>query len=127
MRKHAQQDNHDRKNIADGSFYLAISICIIILLAYVLPTIFGLDIRSLMKGEVAVGLLRAVLGATLVAYSIRAVILVVHGCTLEGEKWQSGLYNALHSTLLGINGLTMLLLAIAGISLMVWGIVGIIS
>jgi hypothetical protein len=127
MKQYPPKKTSGRKSFGQGSVYLAISLGIIVLLAYILPTVLGVNIRSLMQESAVVGTLRVVCGVAIISYAVRAFVLVVQGCTLEGESWQRGLYNALHSTLPGINGLTILLLLIAGCALLVWGIVGIIS
>lgn len=110
-----------------GTFYLVGSIGIIVLLGVVIPQASGVDIRSLMQGDAPVGLLRALLGIAIIAYALHAVEVVVRGNTLDGETWTKGLSNALHSTLLGLNGLTIVLMLVAGIALVAWGISGILE
>jgi hypothetical protein len=105
-----------------GLSYLAASLTIIALLAYVLPNIYGIDVRSLAQEKTALGVVRIALGIAIIIFAIRACIAVIKGNTLPGETWQSGLYNAIHSTFLGLNGLTILLLFIGGVTLIIWAV-----
>lgn len=112
-----------RQNLQKGSVYLFFSVLIIALLAYVLPDVLDIDIRSLAQQDIVLGIARIIIGSGMIAYAVRACIIVVRTNTLPGETWKRGLYNSFHTTFLGINGLTILLLIVGGVALIIWSII----
>lgn len=127
MTKDSKEGPSQKKaNLGKGVTYLLISAGIVVVLLYVLPVVVGLDVRNILKSNLALGILRVSLGAIVVAYAIRAIVVMVHRCTLEGENWQKGFENMRESGILGSNLLTIVLLVAGGVALIGWGILGII-
>ena len=117
-----QSPEASRKNLQKGSGYLFLSVLIIALLAYVFPSVLNIDIRSFAQQSLVLGIARIAIGIALIVYTIRTCVIVVRTNTLPGETWKRGLYNSLHVTFLGINGLTILLLFVGGVALIIWAI-----
>lgn len=117
-----QSPETSRKNLQKGSGYLFLSVLIIALLAYVFPNVLNIDIRSFAQQSLILGVARIAIGIAVIVYAIRACVIVVRTNTLPGETWKRGLYNSLHATFLGINGLTILLLFVGGAALIIWAI-----
>ncbi len=117
-----QSPEETRRNVQRGTGYLFLSVLIIALLAYVFPSVLNIDIRSFAQQDIVLGVARIAIGIAVIAYAIRACAIVVRINTLPGETWKRGLYNSLHTTLLGINGLTILLLFVGGAALIIWAI-----
>ena len=117
-----QSPEASRKNLQKGSSYLFLSILIIALLAYVFPSVLNIDIRSVAQQSLVLGIGCIAIGIAVIVYAIRACVIVVQTNTLPGETWKRGLYNSLHATFLGINGLTILLLFVGGAALIIWAI-----
>jgi len=127
MAKDNTKESFQKKaNLGKGVTYLLVSAGIVALLLYVLPVVIGLDVRNILKSDLSLGILRILLGAIVVAYAIRAIVVMMRRCTLEGENWQKGFENMRESGILGSNLLTIVLLVAGGVALVGWGILGIL-
>ena len=94
MAKDNTKESFQKKaNLGKGVTYLLVSAGIVALLLYVLPVVIGLDVRNILKSDLSLGILRILLGAIVVAYAIRAIVVMMRRCTLEGENWQKGFEN----------------------------------
>lgn len=115
-----------KASLGKGVTYLLVSAGIVALLLYVLPVMAGLDVRSILKSDLSLGILRISLGVVVVAYAIHAVVVMMRRCTLEGESWRRGFENMRESGILGSNLLTIALLVAGGAALVGWGILGVV-
>jgi len=121
-----EEPSQKKANLGKGMTYLLVSAGIVALLLYVLPVMVGLDVRSILKSDLSLGVLRVSLGVVVVAYAIHAIVVMVRRCTLEGENWHKGFENMRESGILGSNLLTIALLVAGGVALVGWGILGIL-
>ena len=115
----------DVKNrMKKGIGYLVLSIVVILLLLWFLPSVLNIDIAAIMSGDVVIGVLRIGLGLFLIAGVLSGIKRMINACTLEGETWKEGLRNALMSSMISRDLITILLLLAGGIALIVWGFSG---
>lgn len=107
-----------------GVGYLVLSIVIILLLLWFLPSVLNIDIAKIMSGDKVVGVLRIGLGLFLIAGVFSGIKRMINVCTLEGETWREGFRNAFMSSMISRDLITILLLLAGGVALVMWGFNG---
>lgn len=116
-----------RQNLTRGAVYLAVTVLVLFVLAYLLPEVLGIDLGAFMRGDTVIGTLRLALGLAIAASVVLSLVRLVRSFTLEGEGWRQGLHNVLASHMLGRDFLAIVLGVAAGAALIVWGIVGLVG
>ena len=122
-RKHVDE-NGRRGSMRRGGTYLVVTVAIIFVLAFLLPEVLGVDVRSLLREGCAVGLLRLALGLFVLSCLGVSLLRVVRTFTLAGETWREGFSNVMRSRMLGGDALMIVLALFGGAALVVWGAFG---